>query len=140
MVMTAHIQYPALDDSCIAGTDVAVPATLSRAMMTGLLREQMDFDGVIITDALDMKAISARMTPTEAVLRCFAAGVDIALMPAVNSLQRELLNQLLQLVSTAVEAIHSGKLDESEVRASVTPHSCPATKICAAAGRFRGDQ
>jgi beta-N-acetylhexosaminidase len=119
MVMTAHIQYPALDDSCIAGTDLAVPATLSRAMMTGLLREQMDFDGVIITDALDMKAISARMTPTEAVLRCFAAGVDIALMPLLIRSSAS-FNQLQQLVSTAVEAIHSGELDESEVRASVT--------------------
>ena len=117
MVMTAHIQYPALDASCIAGTEVVVPATLSRTMMTDLLRDEMGFAGVIITDALDMKAISARMTPAQAVLRCFAAGVDIALMPLLvrSSVSFE---QLQEIITVVAEAVRSGELDESEVRAS----------------------
>ncbi len=119
MVMTAHIQYPALAASCIAGTAVVVPATLSRAMMTDLLRDEMDFAGVIITDALDMKAISARMAPAEAVLRCFTAGVDIALMPLLVRCGAS-FEQLRELVSIVANAVREGELDESEVRASAT--------------------
>ncbi|MEP4149315.1 MAG: glycoside hydrolase family 3 protein [Halioglobus sp.] len=117
MVMTAHIQYPALDASCIAGTEVMVPATLSRAMMTDLLRDEMGFAGVIITDALDMKAISARMTPAQAVLRCFAAGVDVALMPLLVRSGAS-FEQLQKIITVVAEAVRSGELDESEVRAS----------------------
>ncbi|MEP5566613.1 MAG: beta-N-acetylhexosaminidase [Halioglobus sp.] len=117
MVMTAHIQYPALDASYISGTDVVVPATLSRVMMTDLLREELGFAGVIISDALDMKAISARMTPAEAVKHCFAAGVDIALMPLLVR-SKESLDQLLELVRIVAEAVRRGEIDEAEVRAS----------------------
>lgn len=118
MVMTAHIQYPALDATCIPGTEVIRPATLSRAMMTDLLRTQMGFAGVIITDALDMQAISAMLTPAEAILACFKAGVDIALMPLlVRSGQS--FGQLREAVATIADAVRAGDLDEGELRASV---------------------
>lgn len=70
-VMSAHIVLPALDP--------ALPATLSRAVLTGLLRERLGFDGVIFTDALDMRAIAASFAPAEAALRAVAAGADMAL-------------------------------------------------------------
>ncbi|MEH6585049.1 MAG: glycoside hydrolase family 3 protein [Halioglobus sp.] len=118
MVMTAHIQYPALDASCIPGTDVIRPATLSRTMMTDLLRVRMGFTGVIITDALDMQAISAMLTPAEAILGCFKAGVDIALMPLlVRSGQS--FGQLREALAMIADAVRTGDLDEKELRASV---------------------
>ncbi len=86
MVMTAHIQYPALDNSSLttkSGEAVIKPATLSRAILTDLLREDMGFDGIIITDALNMAGIS-QFYPAEAVIQTFAAGADIALMPYEN--------------------------------------------------------
>ena len=48
-IMTAHVRVPALDDA---------PATLSRAVVTGLLRDELGYDGLVIADALEMKAVS----------------------------------------------------------------------------------
>ena len=117
MVMTAHIQYPALDSSTLPGTDIVVPATLSRAMMTGLLREQMGYQGVVITDALDMRAISDRFSPAEAVMACFQAGVDIALMPLLLRSPAD-FEQYEQIIAAVEAAVTSGELDEAELRAS----------------------
>ena len=83
-VMTAHIQFPALDDSTLIttkGEKQIRPATLSRPILTDLLREQLKFDGLIVTDALDMAGIAQYFTPIDAVLETFNAGADIALMP-----------------------------------------------------------
>ncbi len=117
MVMTAHIQYPSLDGATLDGTDIVRPATLSRPIMTDLLRGELGFAGVVITDALDMGAISQILTPTEAVLGCFAAGVDIALMPILLR-SRQSLEQLQGLVDGVVAAVRAGELDESEIRRS----------------------
>jgi beta-N-acetylhexosaminidase len=72
MVMTAHITAPALDPE-------GVPATFSKPILTGILREQLGFNGVIITDALGMGAVAE--WGTEASIRAIEAGVDILLMP-----------------------------------------------------------
>jgi len=117
MVMTAHIQYPALDNSTIPGTDVVVPATLSRAMLFGLLREQLGYRGVIITDALDMRAISAIVSPARAVIGCFKAGADIALMPLLLRSTAS-FDEYEAIVEAVVAAVASGELDEDELRAS----------------------
>jgi beta-N-acetylhexosaminidase len=65
-IMTAHLRVPAVDDA---------PATLSRAILHGLLREELGFGGLVITDALDMKAVSATVGIECAVLS-LAAGAD----------------------------------------------------------------
>ncbi|MFL6681994.1 MAG: glycoside hydrolase family 3 protein [Burkholderiaceae bacterium] len=84
-IMTAHIVAPALDDATIwsdrAGKPVPVPATLSRPIMTGLLRETLGYDGVIASDALDMKGITDHFGAVQATLHCLRAGVDLLLMP-----------------------------------------------------------
>lgn len=69
LVMTTHIQFPALDPDH--------PSTLSRAILTGLLRERLGFQGVTITDSMEMKGITQNRTPAEACLAAFAAGADI---------------------------------------------------------------
>ncbi|MBS4162423.1 hypothetical protein GWP49_35835, partial [Klebsiella pneumoniae] len=94
MIMTAHVQFPAFDDTTYKskkdGRDIMVPATLSKKVMTDLLRKDLGFDGVIVTDALNMKAISDNFGQEEAVVMAVKAGVDIALMPAaVTSLETE---------------------------------------------------
>lgn len=84
MIMTAHIQYPALDDSTIvnkAGESMIRPATLSKKILSDLLRKKMRYQGLILTDALDMAGISHFFTPIEAVIETFKAGADIAVMP-----------------------------------------------------------
>lgn len=84
MIMTAHIQYPALDSSTIEnnkGEQIIRPATMSRKILTGLLRDKMDFDGIIATDALDMAGIAHYFDEVTAVVETFVAGADLAVMP-----------------------------------------------------------
>lgn len=83
-VMTAHIQFPNLDNSRLRGKNgasVIVPATLSRKILHDILREELGFDGIVVTDALDMAGITHYFSPQEALVHTFAAGSDIALMP-----------------------------------------------------------
>ena len=72
-VMTAHLQLPALD--------AERPATLSAAVLSGLLRHELGFDGLVVTDALVMEAIAAHHGPGEAAALAFEAGADLLLMP-----------------------------------------------------------
>lgn len=85
MVMSAHIVVPSLDDSKIysekLSTWVEVPSTFSRKILTELLRKELKFNGVVITDAMNMKAISTYFSPIESTINAIAAGVDMILMP-----------------------------------------------------------
>lgn len=72
-VMTAHLLIPELDRER--------PATLSKAVLSDLLRRQLGFNGLVVTDALVMEAISARWGAGEAARLAFAAGADLILMP-----------------------------------------------------------
>lgn len=122
MVMTAHIQYPALDNSTLitkSGEAVIKPATLSRAILTDLLRQDMGFDGIIITDALNMAGISQFFQPAQAVIETFAAGADIALMPYEMKTPAD-IQALALLIDEVVSAVEQGKLDASEVAASAS--------------------
>lgn len=72
-IMTAHNSYPGLEPQA------GLPATLSHNIMTRLLREELKFNGLLATDGLGMKAVSAHFPPGEAVVRAVAAGCDILL-------------------------------------------------------------
>lgn len=122
MVMSAHIQYPELDATKLitkTGKETIVPATLSRKILHNVLRKDLAFNGIIITDALDMKAISQFFTPAEATVNAFKAGADIALMPfAIRS--KADIQRFWQWQKTMTQAIQSGGLDKSELNASLT--------------------
>ncbi|WP_246579912.1 glycoside hydrolase family 3 protein [Candidatus Sodalis endolongispinus] len=121
MIMTAHIQYPALDDSRITrldGENIVVPATLSRRIQHDLLRQELGYRGVTITDALDMKAISDNFDPRDVVKRVFNAGIDIALMPvSVQAPEEE--NKLRQLIDYVVTQVEDGEINGEDIDASV---------------------
>ncbi len=70
-LMTAHVRYPALDP--------ALPATLSEPIVTGLLRHQFGYDGVVFSDDMEMKAIADNFPLQEAVLLGARAGIDVFL-------------------------------------------------------------
>jgi beta-N-acetylhexosaminidase len=74
LVMTAHIQFPALDDSLR-------PATLSEDILTGLLREELGYDGVVITDSLRMEGVREGYGDDRIPVLALLAGADILLMP-----------------------------------------------------------
>lgn len=84
MIMTAHIQYPALDSSTVMnniGENIIRPATMSRKILTDLLRKKMGYEGIIATDALDMAGIAHYFDEVSAVVETFVAGADLAVMP-----------------------------------------------------------
>jgi beta-N-acetylhexosaminidase len=121
MIMTAHIQYPALDNStftALDGRETVLPATMSRVILTDLLRDKMHFKGLVITDALDMAAIAHFYEPTEAVLQTFKAGSDIALMPMEIRTPAD-IPRLKKMISDLAYAVQKGELVLSEVEQSV---------------------
>jgi len=74
-VMSSHIALPALDPT------PGLPATLSHPILTGLLREELGFEGLVFTDAMEMHAITRRFGVGEAAARAVAAGADVVLIP-----------------------------------------------------------
>jgi len=72
-VMTAHIELPALDKGTFA------PSSLSESVITGLLRGEMKFDGLVYTDSMGMDAVAKALTPGDAAVRAIQAGNDIVL-------------------------------------------------------------
>lgn len=112
-IMTAHVTFPKIDDTKVIskkdGQEIHVPATLSHKVLTGLMREEMGYDGLIITDALNMQAIADHFGPVDAVIKAIQAGTDIVLMPVG-----------LETVANGVyDAVRSGDISEERIEASV---------------------
>ncbi|MFB0844055.1 beta-N-acetylhexosaminidase [Paenibacillus oleatilyticus] len=104
-VMSSHIVFPAFEPEWL-------PATLSRRVLTGLLREELGFDGVIVTDCMEMQAIAAHYGTVQAAVMAVEAGADIVLISHSRELQEGALDALL-------EAVRSGRISEERIDASV---------------------
>src|SRR6266851_4957112 len=102
-VMTGHLNVPALEP------DPNTPATLSHNILTDLLRKQLAYEGLIVTDAMDMGGITVRYAPGEAAVRAVAAGADAVLMPPVPDAAFEALQA----------AVKSGRISKARLDASV---------------------
>ena len=74
MIMVGHVNVPALDED-------NNPASMSKAVITDMLRDELGYDGVIIADALNMAAISEYYTSEQAVIMALKAGCDMVMMP-----------------------------------------------------------
>lgn len=83
-IMTAHVVVPALDSTLLTninGEKIGTPATLSKAILTDTLRHQLKFNGLILTDAMDMGAITGNFDRHWSIKQAILAGNDIVLMP-----------------------------------------------------------
>lgn len=113
MIMTAHIAFPAIDNEHVTslkdGKSVPIPATLSKKVLTGLLRGELGYEGLIISDAFTMSAIAEHFGENKAVERAVSAGVDIILMPKDSAAAHQ----------TLVNAVKSGKIPDETIHASV---------------------
>jgi beta-N-acetylhexosaminidase len=106
LVMSAHIALPAVD-----GLD-APPATLSPAILNGILRDQLGFEGVIVSDAMDMQAIRQGEALGEDAVRAAAAGVDLLLLTS-NPTDHE------RVYTSLLKAVGNGVLDREALSSSV---------------------
>ena len=100
MVMAGHLTVPAVDSE---------PAPFSSALITGLLREELGYNGVVITDSLKMKAVTAHYSSGEAAVKAVQAGVDLLLSP----------ENLDQAVSALLDAVDQGVISQARIDESV---------------------
>lgn len=101
-IMTAHIVVPALDDS-------GRPATLSRPILTGLLREEMGYQGVIVTDALTMAGVREQFGDDRVPVEAIKAGADMMLMPP----------EMDVAYNAVLDAVKSGEIKKKRINESV---------------------
>jgi beta-N-acetylhexosaminidase len=102
-IMPGHLAIPAFEP------DPDTPATTSHAVLTGLLRGEMQFKGLIITDAMDMGGVTSMYPPGEAAVRSVLAGADVLLMPPVPD----------AAMAGLLHAVKKGRISEKRIDESV---------------------
>ena len=102
-VMVGHLCYPQIDES-------GEPASISSWAVTQLLKEEMGFTGVAITDAMNMGAIANHYSSAEAAVRAVQAGIDMILMPA----------DFISAYNGVLEAVNNGSISQERLNDALT--------------------
>ena len=124
MIMTGHLQFPAMDRTRYEfpkkGETIYLPASLSKRIITGILKRKLGFQGVVVTDSLKMDAISNYFTPCIAAVMALAAGADMLCMPVTLRCASDVteLETLYAAIKRAMEqgVISSERLDDAAAR------------------------
>lgn len=123
MIMSAHILYPQLDDTTVYSEQTKkqekLPSTLSHKILTNLLKEEMGFKGVVVTDAMNMAGIAATYDEVQAVKLAINAGVDLICMPT-NITCLEDMSKLDAIIDGVEKAVNDGEIQESRLDDAVT--------------------
>ncbi|SFS44181.1 beta-N-acetylhexosaminidase [Marininema halotolerans] len=106
VIMSAHITFPAIDST------PGLPGTLSKKVLTGLLRERLGYQGVIVTDDMEMGAIVKNFGAADATVRAVKAGADLILIS--HDLKRQ-----EQSIDAVIDAVHKGTISEKRIDASL---------------------
>lgn len=101
-IMTAHLSVPALDPE-------NQPATVSSKILTGVLRDELNFHGIVVTDAMDMQGLASLYDTGESAVRALEAGSDVLLMPRSAE----------QAINGVLQAVQSGRLSKQRIDDSV---------------------
>ena len=101
-IMTAHLSVPSIEPQDI-------PATVSSNVLTGLLRKELKFNGIIVTDAMDMGGLTSKFSGGEAAVRSIEAGADMLLMPPNPE----------EAIKAVAKAVRSGRLSRKRIDESV---------------------
>jgi beta-glucosidase-like glycosyl hydrolase len=115
--MTAHILIPALDEER--------PATLSPAIVDALLKKRLGYDGLVLSDDLEMKAISGRYGHSEATVSAIAAGCDAVLMCAAKP------DEQMAALEAIIYAVENGRLPLARVEDALMRHRRVKTRFLA---------
>src|ERR1700735_4688223 len=102
-IMPGHLAVPAFEP------DATLPATVSKNILTGLIREELKFKGLVVTDAMDMGGVTNLFPPGEAAVRAVEAGADVLLMPPVPD----------AAMSGLERAVKSGRISQKRIDDSV---------------------
>ncbi len=101
-VMTAHMAVPAIEPQ-------PIPSTVSQAVLTGLLKDELKFTGLVVTDAMDMQGLTRLYHPAEAAARAIEAGADVLLMPKSAD----------EAIRGVMRAVQEGKITRKRLDESV---------------------
>ncbi|CAN5488356.1 hypothetical protein BH10BAC5_BH10BAC5_26520 [soil metagenome] len=101
-VMIAHLSFPQIDPEPFA------PASLSYPIISGILKQQLGFEGLVVTDALNMAGVTKHFSTTEVAIRCALAGVDLILMPQGEE----------ETISAIENGVKNGTIPESRINES----------------------
>ena len=104
-IMTAHILVPALDDS-------GDPATLSKPIITGILREKLGYDGVVVSNSLGMAAVRQKYGDKRVPVLAIKAGVDVLLKPPEGKLDEQ--------YNAVIDAVRSGEISKDRLNSAVS--------------------
>lgn len=104
-IMSSHIYFPALESQ-------KLPVTLSKTVLTGLLREELGYEGVIMTDCMEMHAISEHYGTVAAAVMAVEAGADLVLISHRRDLQ-------IGAIAAIEQAVREGRVAEAQIDASV---------------------
>ena len=122
MIMSAHILYPQLDNSTVysnkTGQQEKLPSTLSHKIITDLLKDELGFKGVVVTDAMNMKGISNTFDQVQAAQLAINAGVDMLCMPCELKSKAD-LNNLDAIINGIEKAVQDGEISESRLNDGV---------------------
>ncbi|MEA5505209.1 beta-N-acetylhexosaminidase [Halotia wernerae UHCC 0503] len=108
LIMTAHILFPQID--------AELPATLSQAILKNILRDELDFEGVVVSDDLDMKAVSDMFMNSGTVAQAFHAGCDLFIVS--RNINSSSIERTYKIAEDFADSLSKGSLDESVVSAA----------------------
>ncbi|MBP1966278.1 beta-N-acetylhexosaminidase [Paenibacillus aceris] len=104
-IMSSHIYFPAFEAE-------KLPATLSKSVLSGLLREELGYEGVIMTDCMEMNAIAEHYGTVAASVMAIEAGADLVLIS-------HRLDRQIGAIAAIEQAVHEGRISEARIDASV---------------------
>ena len=123
MIMSAHILYPQLDNTTVYSEKTKqqekLPSTLSHKILTNLLKEEMGFKGVVVTDAMNMAGVANTFDQVQAAKLAINAGVDLMCMPCELKSKEDLAN-LDKIIDGVEKAVNDGEIQESRLDDAVT--------------------
>lgn len=105
-IMTAHVYFPAIE------SEVGIPATLSNKVITGLLREELGFSGVVTTDCMEMEAIANGIGTEKGGVKAVKAGVDLVMVSHTEAKQVGTIREIIR-------AIENGEISEEAIEQSI---------------------
>ena len=122
-IMTAHMAVPAFEPK-------PEPATVSQNVLTGLLRNELGFEGLIVTDALEMQGIAALFSQGEAAVRAVEAGADVLLMPSDPEAS----------IRALMAAVQNGRISKGRIDRSAAKILAAKTRVGLLRGRTVSDE
>jgi beta-N-acetylhexosaminidase len=122
MIMTAHIQFPQIETetyvSKSTGESVYLPATLSKTILTDILRGDLGYEGVIVTDALNMDAIAKHFKMENAAKMAIEAGADMLMLPIPGNYPEE--DKIVEnVISYLTRCVKDGEISEERINESL---------------------